>query len=157
VAPFQLRFSLSRRQRLANELLPWVPALAGSLGFAIGIAYLAVEVSVWFLVLLVVPVILYRGFFTILFDLIIHSGQWVEMSVDDSRLDMQAGSKKTSLPLKGIIQVYRAVKVWTILHFDGSVVTIPADAIADEQIDFLKSFARIAAAERKAAQLDHSK
>jgi hypothetical protein len=154
VAPFHFRYFLSRRQRFATELLPWVPAITGSLGFTIGLAYLSVEVSAWFLILLVIPVILYRSLFPVLFDLAIHSQQLVEMSVDDSHLAVKTGKKRLLLPLSGIIQVFRTGNAWTILHFNRSVLTIPADVVTEEQIDYLKSFARNAAAERKAAQLE---
>jgi hypothetical protein len=154
VAPFHFHYSLFRRQRFATELLPWVPAITGSLGFTIGLAYLSVEVSAWFLLLLIIPVILYHSLFAVLFDLIVHSEQLVEMSVDDSHLEVKAGKKRLSLPLNGIIQVFRTGNAWTILHLNRSVLTIPADAVTEEQIEYLKSFARIAAAERKAAQLE---
>lgn len=155
VIPFHLRYTLFRRQRFAPELLPWVPVIAGSLGFSIGIAVLAVEVSPRFLALLFVPLVLYPRLFAVVLDLIIHSGQVVEMRVDDSTLEMQAGRNRLSFPLDGIIQVFRAGNGWTVLHFNGSALTIPADAITDEQIDYLKSFARSAAAERKAAQSEY--
>jgi hypothetical protein len=155
VTPFHLRYTLSRRQRFAAELLPWVPAIAGALGFTIGVALLTVDVSLWFLLLLLIPLIFYRGLFALLFDLTIHSGQVVEMFVDDSKLEMQTGQKRLSHPLDGIIQVFRADNTWTVLHFNGAVLSIPADVITDEQIDYLKSFASSAAAERKAAQSEH--
>jgi len=152
VTPFQLHYTLTRRQRVANELLPWVPAIAGTLGFVTGIFYLAVSVSTWFLFMLIVPAILFRGLFALLLDLLMNQGNRVELAVEDSLLQIQTDRMKSSLPLNGIIQVFRSGKVWTVLHYDGAVLTIPATAISSEQIDFLKSFARNAAAERKAAQ-----
>ena len=154
MVPFQLLYSLSRRQRFAPELLPWVPAIAGSIGFTIGTAYLGVAVSPWFLVLVILPVILYRSLFALLLDLVIHSGLTVEMCIDDSKLETQTRQRKLSLPLKGIIQVFRTGDDWTVLHFNGAGLTIPADAITEEQVDYLKSFARNALAERRAAYLD---
>jgi hypothetical protein len=151
VAPFHLRYTLSRRQRIATELLPWVPAIAGSIGFATGIAVLAVHVSLMFLVLLVLPLLIYRSLFALLIDLTIHPRQAVEVLVDETRLEMLVSGQRLALPLNGIIQVFRTGNNWTVLHFNGSALTIPADAITDEQIDYMKSFARIAAAERKAA------
>src|SRR5689334_7389210 len=44
VAPFTLHYALTRRQRAA-DLFPWLPALAGSIGFGIGVLVLAVDVS----------------------------------------------------------------------------------------------------------------
>jgi hypothetical protein len=143
---------LTRRQRLANELLPWVPAIAGTLGFATGIFYLAVSVSTWLLVMLVVPLILFRGLFALLFDLLMNESKWVEIAVEDCRLHFQTSREHLSLSLSGIIQVFRSGDTWTVLHYDGAVLTIPAEAVSDEQIDYLKSFARNAAVERKAAQ-----
>lgn len=145
-----LRYSLSRGQRLAVELPPWIPAIAGSLGFTMGIAVLAVDVSAWFFFLVLIPLVLYRGLFAILIDLVIHSGKPVELTVDEGDLHLQRGDERLSLPLTGIIQVFRSGQSWTVLHLRGEVLTIPADAIAEEQIEYLKSFARIAAAERKA-------
>jgi hypothetical protein len=154
VVPFLLRYTLSRRQRFAAELLPWVPVIAASLGFSTGIAVLAVDVSPWFVVFLLLPLILYHGLFTLLFDLILHKGQSVDVQVDDVSLELRAGDKRLSLPLEGIIQVFLTGTAWTVLHFDGTVLTIPAHAITEEQIDYLKSFARTAAAERKAGRTE---
>jgi hypothetical protein len=151
VTRFDFQYVLSRRKRFANELLPWVPALAASLGFTTGIIVLAVDVSPWFLLLLFLPPLVFRGLFAVFFDLAFHSGQLVQVSVDDSTLEVKTKRKQKSLPLSGIIQVFRRGNVWTVLHLDKSILIIPSDVVTDEQIDYLKSFARIAAAERKAA------
>ena len=58
------------------------------------------------------------------------------------------------LPLDGIFQVFRAGDTWTVLHLDGTVLTIPADAITAEQVDYLKSFARRSAAARAKRNAD---
>jgi hypothetical protein len=145
---------MSRRQRVAAELFPWAPAIAGTLGFGIGLAVLAVDVSRWFLVLLIVPVILYRSLFSLLLDLAASAGRPVELVVEAGRLEVRSGRSISSLPLEGIIQVFASGPAWTVLHMDGTVLTVPADAISDEQVEYLKSFARTAAAERKAAEAD---
>lgn len=152
MAPFQFQYILSRRHRLVTELFPWAPAIAGGLGFTIGIALLAVDVSPLFLFFLLAPLMLYRGLFVLLFDLAIHSGLAVEVAVEDSTMRMRIGRKQLSLPIGGIIQVFREGNAWTVLHYNGPILTIPIEAITDEQIDYLKSFASNAAAERKAAQ-----
>jgi hypothetical protein len=148
VPPFRLRFIPKRRQRVA-ELFPWLPALAGSLGFSIGAAFLATAVSPWFLLFLLLPVIFYRGLFALLLELVFFPSKPVEVIVEGDELMVQTGSERRMLPLDGIIQVFRAGEVWTVLHLDGTSLLIPATAIATEQIEFLKSFARSAAAERK--------
>lgn len=155
--PFHLHYGLSRRQRLAVELLPWLPAIAGTIGFCFGVAYLVLSVSAWFLFLLLLPVIAYRGLFAFLFDIVFRARKPVDVHVDDSRLDMAIAGDRRSVSLDGIFQVCRSESgtTWTVLHIDGTVLTIPAEAITSEQLDFLKSFALRAAKERKAAEVDH--
>lgn len=151
MAPFSLHYTMSRGQRLVAELPPWIPAIAGSLGFSIGVAVLSVHVSTRLLALLVLPLLFYRGLFALLFDLAIRPRQVIDIRVDDANLEMQSRRQRHLLPLHGIIQVYKTGNIWNVLHFDKTVLTIPDDAITDEQIDYLKSFALRALAERKAA------
>ena len=146
--PIHLRFTLTRRQRLKVELLPWAPAVAASLGFTVGAAFLAASVSAWFLPLLLLPPLVYRSLIAFLFDLVVRGGRPVEMRIDDGWLTVQSGWAVKWLPLDGVFQVYRSDDVWTALHLDGSVMTIPAGAITAEQIEYLKSFARRAASTR---------
>jgi hypothetical protein len=154
VAPFHLHYTLSRRQRLAVEVYPWLPAIAGSLGFISGIVFLAIAVSRWFLPWLILPPIVYRGFFGFFAEIVFRAGQPVEVIVDADRYEVLARGRRQSHSLDGIIQVFRSEEgtSWTVLHMDGSVLTIPAEAITAEQIDYLKSFARRSAEERRAAQ-----
>jgi hypothetical protein len=149
-----LRFTLTRGQRLAQELPPWAPAIAGGLGFVIGVAVLTVDVSRWFMLLLLVPILLYRGLFALALDVLLHSRLLVEIAVDETDLCLHVSGQRKILPLSGIIQVFRSGDAWTVLHFSGDVLTISVDAVSEPQIEYLKSFARQAAAERKAAQTE---
>ena len=142
MAPFQLRFTLSRRQRLAVELMPWLPAVAASLGFTVGAAFLATSASPWFLLLLLVPPVVYRGLVAFLFDIVVCGDRPVEVDVTESDIAIATAGEQRTLALAGIFQVFCTGDVWTVLHLDGTVLTIPADAITAEQIDYLKSFAR---------------
>jgi hypothetical protein len=150
--PFHLHFALTRRQRLATELYPWLPAIAGSTGFVIGVAYLVVAASSWFLLLLLLPIVVYRGLIAFLLDLAIHARQPVEVVVDGARLGVTVQGQQRWLPLDGIFQVCRSESgtTWTVLHLEGTVLTIPAVAIAAEELAYLKSFALRAARERHA-------
>jgi hypothetical protein len=159
VSPFHLHYSLSRRQRLATEIYPWLPALAGSFGFCIGAIYLSVVVTPWFLMLFVVPVVVYSGLFGFLFDIAVRPGQAVEIIVDKTQLVVRVDDEeRRELPLDGIIQVFRSEdrSTWTVLHLDGSVILIPAEAISEEQLEYLKEFARRALARRRAARTELS-
>ncbi len=148
MVPFTLTFALTRRQRLAVELMPWLPAVAGTLGFGTGAAYLCLWASPWFAFLLLIPLVVYRGLFAFLFDLAVRGGNRVHIVVDDSHIVATTHGHKTSLPLEGIFQVYREGDMWSVLHLLGDVVTIPANAIDDAQIAYLRTFVRKLAAER---------
>ncbi|HSQ56011.1 MAG TPA: hypothetical protein VLM40_09710 [Gemmata sp.] len=150
--PFTIRYTLTRRQRL-GELFPWLPAVAGSLGFSFGVAYLACYVSAWCLVLLALPVVFYRGLVALTFELIFRPGKPVEIAVDEETIRVSIGNVSRGLPLDGIIQVFRKEgrDEWTVLHMEGTAITLPAHSITPAQLDFLKGFALRSARERWAA------
>ena len=79
------------------------------------------------------------------------------MVVEDARFGVCIDTDRRWLALDGIFQVYRSENgaVWTVLHLDGTVLTIPADVIASDQLDYLKSFAMRGARERKAGAANH--
>jgi hypothetical protein len=153
VTPFTIRYTLTRRQRL-GELLPWLPALAGSVGFSVGAAYLAAVVTPWCLILLLLPLVMYRGLVALALELVFRPHKPVELTVDAGELVARVGDESRRLPLEGIIQVFRTEGTadWTVLHLDGSAFTIPAGSIAPEQLDYLKAFALRAARQRRAAR-----
>lgn len=150
--PFHLRFALSRRQRLVIELPPWLPCVAGTIGFGLGALYAGLFASGWFLLLLLLPPIVYRGLFAFAFDLVFARAPPVEVFARAGELEVRSAGEVQRLSLDGIFQVYRSGDTWTVLHLDGTVLTIPVDAISVEQVDYLKSFARRAAAARAEAQ-----
>lgn len=150
MAPFTLAFTLSRRQRLALELPPWLPAVAATLGFWIGSAYAGLYASPWFLFFLLLPVVVYRGLFALAFDLALRGGRAVELCVDGAEVRVASAGETKVLPLAGLFQVFRSGDAWTVLHLDGTVLTIPAGAITAEQIAYLRTFAHRTAAALRA-------
>ena len=152
VTPFHLRYTLTRRQRLAVEITPWLPALAAALGFAAGVAYLAAVVSRWFLPLLLLPPLVTRGFVAFVFDLLTNPAKPVDVIVEADRLGVLGGAGRRWVALDGVFQVCRSGDgaTWTVLHLNGSILTIPAAAVTADQLDYLKGFARRAAAARRA-------
>jgi len=151
VLPFHVNYTLTRRQRV-GELLPWLPALAASIRFGVGGAYLSSAVTLWFLLLFLLPIIFYRGLLVLLFDLASRSRQPVELTVDETTLWVQFDSTRRKYALDDIFQMYRTGDMWTLLQRDNSTLLIPVDALTEEQVTYLKSFARRAADERKATK-----
>jgi len=131
-----------------------MPAIAGALGFSLGTVFLSLSVSRWFLLLLLIPITAYRGLFGFLFEIVFRARRPVEVIVEETRLGVLTLGQWRWLSLDGIIQVFRSEDgtTWTVLHLEGPVLTIPASAITNEQLDFLKSFARRAAAQRAEAE-----
>jgi hypothetical protein len=152
VSPFHISYTLTRRQRLRVEVVPWLPALAGTVGFGVGALYLAASVSSWCVLLLGLPVAMYRGLFAFALDLTFRGARPVDLHVDDPEMEVRTDGAVKQLALTGIFQVFRSGDVWTVLHLDGTVLTIPADAITGEQVGYLRSFAHRAAAARAEAQ-----
>jgi hypothetical protein len=150
--PFHLKFTLSRRQRLVLDLPPWLPAVAATLGFSLGAAYAGIYASPWFLLLLLLPVLVYHGLFVFAFDIIVNGGRAVEIHADDFDMQVTSDGETKWLSLDGIFQVFRSDDTWTVLHLDGTVITIPETAITMEQIGYLRIFAHRTLAARAEPQ-----
>jgi hypothetical protein len=150
--PFQLTFTLTRRQRLAVELPPWLPAIAATIGFGVGAAYAGLYASRWLLLLLLLPLVMYRGLFVFAFDIVFRGRLAVELIVDAVDLEVRVHGEAKRLPLEGVFQVFRDGDTWTVLHLDGTILTVPVQAISPEQIEYLRTFVRKAAAARAALQ-----
>ena len=54
-------------------------------------AFLALNVSRWFLVMFLLPLVVYRGLFVFAFDIIVLGGKRVEVLVDDVGLELLSG------------------------------------------------------------------
>ena len=114
--------------------------------------------SAWFLLLFLLPVIAYRGLFAFVFDLGFRRAQPVEVVVEDDAI--RCPGRRESRMARPSTESFRSTvprtgSTWTVLHLDGTVLTIPSDAIALDQLDYLKSFAHRSALERKAAAASH--
>jgi hypothetical protein len=153
VRPFRIRYELPRQPRAAAYLNVWGPCLAPCLGFTLGIAFLSLVMTPWFLVLLAVPAGLGRWYLPGLLDIALHPTEPVELAVDAESLTVASRRTQLRLPLEGIVQVFRAGDLWTLLHADAPPLHIPTTAIAAEQADYLKGFALRAAAALRAATL----
>ena len=152
MVPFHIHYTLTRRQRLAVEFTPWLPCLAASLGFTVAVTYLAAAVSGWFLPMLILPLIVARGFLGFLWGIAACSAWPVDLLVEVDRLGVLVEGRRRWIMLDGVFQVCRSADrtTWTVLHLNGSLITIPANAIQPEQLDYLKGFANRAAAARRA-------
>src|SRR5262245_45884302 len=121
--------------------MPWLPAIAATVGFGLGAVYIALTVSPVFLVLWLLPLLVYRGLIRFALELVFRARRPVELVVTDATLEVRTRGETRELPLDGIIQVFREGDVWTVLHLDGTALSIPLGAITPEQVEFLRAFA----------------
>jgi hypothetical protein len=151
MGPFHLSYGLTRRQRLAVELMPWLPAIAATVGFGLGAVFMALAVSPVFLVLVLLPLSVYPGLVRFVIEIVFRARRPVEVTAADGTLEVRTGGERRELPLDGIIQVFREGDVWTVLHLDGTALSIPLDAITPGQVEFLRAFAHRRAAAARAS------
>jgi hypothetical protein len=78
----------------------------------------------------------------------------VDVEVTDTDIAVSTNGQSWRLPLAGVIQVFRSEDgtSWAVLSMSGPALIIPAGAIAADQLDYLKGFARRAAEQRRATQ-----
>jgi len=147
--PFQLRYTLSRSQRLVPHVRLWgvfttIFALAMFAFFSIRTAF-----AIWWLEwagivvfggLALGMVVLYRGLFVGLIDVLTVPRRDVDVVIEQNAAGIVLGKERWWLFLDGITSItqYRA-DVWTIEHHNGSVLHVPVCAINDEQMSHIRN------------------
>jgi hypothetical protein len=148
-APFELRYQLSRRQRLVPHLRIW------------GVAYtpFVVVVFTFFCVRTIASAcsliwgsvavfgtlafglfLLLRGLFVGLLDVLLVPVRSMDIRIEENGLGFLAGGERWWLFLDGLTSIDQLTAgVWTLQHWNGSVVHIPAYAITDDQLAYLRS------------------
>jgi hypothetical protein len=140
--PFHLRYDLTRWQRLIPHLGVWGPMSLAIPAIFVGIISLAVAKSPWWTLLLLPVLFIFRGFFVGLLDVILRRVRNMDILVEDNALRYLAGDERWYLFLDGIIDIAKYRKdVWTIQHWNGSVVNVLASEITDDQIEYIKAAA----------------
>jgi len=147
--PFEIRYRLSRWQRLVPHLRIW------------GVAYtpFVVVLFLFFCVQAIVNLcsltwagvavfgglafglfILFRGLFVGLLDVLLVPVRDMDIRVEENGLGILVGSERWWLFLDGLTSIKQLTAgVWTLQHWNGSVIHIPADAITDAQLAYLRA------------------
>jgi hypothetical protein len=147
--PFELRYQLSRWQRLLPHLRIW------------GVAYtpFVVGVFLFFCVQTIVSVcwlswpgvavfgglalgmfLLLRGLFVGLLDVLLVPVRRMDVRVEENGLGFLIGKERWWLFLDGLTSIEQHnAGVWILQHWNGWVVLIPVDAITDTQLAHLRT------------------
>ncbi len=166
--PFQLRYTLSRSQRLIPHLRIWGvgygPFVVIVLGFFC--VQLGMAIAAWdwkgaavFGALSVAVVLLCRGFFVGLLDVLLIRKREMDILVEEETAGIMMGGERWYIHLDGVtdIRKYRA-DTWTIRHFNGTVLNVPVWAISDEQLaHFAEGMERVRNGERSRATFGQAK
>lgn len=158
----RLSYVLTRRQRLRSHLGVWAPYLPGvvglTLGFGVG-AGLAVQES-WAGLLLLLPILLFAGrFWGGLLNVALVRHLFVDLELRAMAIEPSAerasmhdahaaavaigfalqGGERWWVFADGILSIERfSPDVWTIFHWNGTVIPIPVDAIDAAAIEHLR-------------------
>ncbi|HXG11597.1 MAG TPA: hypothetical protein VNK04_17715 [Gemmataceae bacterium] len=139
VVPFELRYSLSRWQRLAPHLRLWGP-LSVLVPCVMAVLVASALVTWWAGLGAVVWALLFRNFFCGLADVALRRSAPMDLRIEENGLGFLANGERWWLFLDGLTGIDQlAAGVWTLQHWNGSVVHIPAAVISDEQLAHLRT------------------
>jgi hypothetical protein len=149
LVPFQLRYTLSRSQRLVPHVRHWglfttIFLLCMFLFFCVqtvtAIALLKWDGIVIFGGFALGMAAMFRGLFAGLIDVLTVQRRNVDIVIEDNAAGVLLGAERWYLFLDGItgIKKYRA-NVWTIQHFNGYVLHVPVSAITEEKLAYIRS------------------
>jgi hypothetical protein len=147
--PFQLRYSLSRAQRLVPHLHIWgrfyTPFAVLMLLFflvqtVVSVCMLSASGVVLFGGLTLGCFALLRGLYVGLLDVLLVPVREMDVIIEENAAGILAGGERWYLFLDGILDIRRfRDDTWTVQHYNGTVLHIAADAITEEQVDYLKA------------------
>jgi hypothetical protein len=147
--PFELDYQLSRGQRFALLRHDWGVAFAL---FVVAVTTFFCVQTVKSACSLIWPgiavfgglalgmLLLHRGLFIGLLDVLLVPTRHVNVRVEKNGLGLLIRGERWWLFLDGLTRIEQDIAgVWTLRHWNGWVVHIPADAITDAQMAYLRS------------------
>lgn len=154
--PLELRYALTRRQRLVPHLKIWRHHALLAIVCIVGAAA-AVQRSWGFVLLLLFFLFIFRGFFLGLLNVLLVRKQAMDIVVEQNGVGFLAGGERWYFCLDGLTGFGQlASGVWTVQHWNGSVVNIPADLLDEEQVEFFRNWVTKANEIRRGLGIDRS-
>jgi hypothetical protein len=147
--PTHLRYTLNRSQRLVPHLRIWgrvySPFVVLLFGFfswraMVGVWQLEVPAVLVFGGLAVGTFVLCRGLFLGLIDVIFVPLRHMDVTIEENAFGVLLGRERWYLFLDGVMDIrkYRD-DVWTLRHWNGTVLNIAASAINDDQLAYIRA------------------
>lgn len=146
----ELQYDLTRKQRLIPHIRAWgvtqLFVIFGMIGIGAAMAW-----GAWWTALIVALFVLWvgRGYIVGLLNVIFVKAQHMDIRIEDNGLGYMAGKERWYIFLDGLTAVRDLEKtVWTVQHWNGTVVNIPKTMLSEEVLKFLRDWVRRANAER---------
>ncbi len=143
-----IRYSLSRGQRLIPHLHIWgfyfTPFIVTLVAFFVArlIAMTIVfnfKGIVVFGILAISILFLFRGLFIGLIDIVLTRRCEMDITIEDKAMGVMLGTERFYLFLDGVTSISRFHRdIWTVQHWNGSVVHILASALPGGQLQHLQ-------------------
>jgi hypothetical protein len=148
--PFQLRYELSRRDRLIPHLRIWRLYAVVPLGALLCFAGSLATSSWWLAAVMLFVLLLCRGFLLGILGVLLVPLEPMDIVVERNGLGFLAGKERWYFALDGLTAFGELARgVWTVQHWNGSVVNIPKGLLDDEQVEFFRSWVNEANAIRR--------
>jgi hypothetical protein len=140
----ELQYDLTRKQRLIPHIRVWgVIQLFLILGM-IGIGAALMKGLWWMALFLALPVLWFgRRYIIGLFNVIFVKSQYMDIRIEDKGLGYKTGKERRYVFLDGLTAVRDLEQsVWTVQHWNGTVVNIPKKILSEDTLDFLRDWVR---------------
>lgn len=140
----ELKYDLTRRQRLIPHIRAWGVAQIFVVLGLVGTVVVAFEGS-WIVGVFVGLLALWfgRGYILGLLNVIFVKSQHMDIRIEDRGLGYMAGKERWYIFLDGLTAVRDLERsVWTIQHWNGTIVNIPKNALSDDALTFLRDWVR---------------
>jgi hypothetical protein len=130
----ELKYELNRWQRLIPHFWVWFPYLPTVLTPLLVPFF--ISVSAWY-ILVVLPILyLSKEFFYGLLDVIINPNIPMDVVVEENRLGYMCNDYRLWMRLSEVLIVGNPWSgIWTVYHYNSTVINIPISAISKEQLE----------------------
>ncbi|MBL9025655.1 MAG: hypothetical protein JNL21_25900 [Myxococcales bacterium] len=140
----EYRYTLDRRARLRSHLHVWRgQAVFMPLAIFVGVALIVVtRAPAWTWIGPGALAFLSRGFFIGLVQILLVARQSVVLVLDKRGIGFGEKAADFWIFADGILTFEKSsAEVWTLHHFNGTVITVPTAVISDEDAQYLREHA----------------
>ena len=140
----EYRYTLDRRARLRSHLHVWgAQAALGPLGILLGVVLIVVtRAPAWTWIGPGALAFLSRGFFVGFVHILLVPTQGVCLAIEERGVGFGEKAADFWISADGILTFEKSsAATWTLHHFNGTVITVPASVISDDDVQHLREHA----------------